>query len=123
MLDPWGVLVAVGGIAHIAVLILKVFANRLQNCTCVLPFSVVVRHNQHFIFLILSACLFLNAQTCDQRLQREFFGLVSEKVFEIPPARRQLVYDDSNLKLLIQSHTLLYDIMSNFLYLMGLRLY
>ena len=27
MLDPWGVLVAVGGIAHIAVLILKVFAN------------------------------------------------------------------------------------------------
>ena len=76
MLDPWGVLVAVGGIAQIAVLILKVFVNRLQNCTCVLPFSVVVGHNQHFIFLILSACLFLNAQTCDQRLQREFFGLV-----------------------------------------------
>ena len=43
MLDPGGVLVAVGGIGHIAVLILKVFADRLQNCTSVLPFSVVVR--------------------------------------------------------------------------------
>ncbi|CAL2239057.1 unnamed protein product [Prunus armeniaca] len=56
---------------------------------------------QNFFFHVMFPGLLLNTQKSNQAFQGKFFGLVKLSILEIFPARRQLVNDNSHLKLFI----------------------